>query len=135
MRKIFDFLSDLCRQRRAHSVQGRIHTLESRILTLESSIHTLEGRIHTFEGRIAKHLEDVNFSLGALNEHILEEIRSKRQSDGAISKIITSMDNKVIVSMDNMNKNITELFECLIEFNRVQKALIARLEKHGLKDL
>ena len=106
MRKSFNFLSDLYRKWRAHSVHGRIETLEN---------------------RIAKHLGDVNFSLGVLNEHVLEEIRLNRHSDGETSTIVASMDN--------MNKNITELFECLIEFNRIQKTLIARLEKHGLKDL
>lgn len=79
------------------------------------------GRVERRLGDVEKHISNVNFSLGVLNEHVLEEIQMRQSTK--------NLNDEILASMGNINKNIAELFECLIELDRTQKALTARLER------
>jgi hypothetical protein len=92
--------------------------LKAAINLVRDYLRYLKSSLEEQKTATAAALDRINYQMG-------EQLKIIKGSDNNLDNDIS----QIVASMGNINSSITQLFECLIELDRSQKALIARQEK------
>ncbi len=92
--------------------------LKAAINLVRDDLRYVKSSLEEQKTATAAALDRINYQMG-------EQLKIIKGSDNNLDNDIS----QIVASMGNINSSITQLFECLIELDRSQKALIARQEK------